>query len=79
MDGCFLDELGAFGVDADQSTTASQDEGKCRKMTKQGAKRFMAKLIAAEKVRTDYGMQQYARTGRERPRTSKRVRAVRSP
>ena len=45
--GCLLDELGAFGINADQWTAAAQDEGEWRKT----AERFMAKWIAAEKVR----------------------------
>ena len=38
--GCFLDDLRAFSINADQWTTAAQDEG-------EGAKHFMAKWIAA--------------------------------
>ena len=49
--GRFLDDLRAFGIDADQWTTAAQDEGEWRKTAKQGAECFMAKWIAAEKVR----------------------------
>ena len=48
---CFLDDLGAFGINADQWTTAAQDEGEWRKTAEQGAERFMEKCIAAEKVR----------------------------
>ena len=29
--GCFLDDLGAFGINADQWTTAAQDEGEWRR------------------------------------------------
>ena len=50
--GCFLDDLRAFGLNADQWTTAAQDEGKWRKTAEQGAERFMAKWIAAKKART---------------------------
>ena len=49
--GCFLDDLRAFGINANQWTTAAQDEGEWRKTAEQGAERFMAKWIAAEKVR----------------------------
>ena len=49
--GCFPDNLRAFGINPDQWTTAVQDEGECRKTAEQGAESFMAKLIAAEKVR----------------------------
>ena len=48
--GCFLDDLRAFRINADQWTTEAQDNGK-RRTAEQGAKRFTAKCIAAEKVR----------------------------
>ena len=41
--GCFLDDLRAFGINADQWTTATQDEGEWRRTVEQGAERFMAK------------------------------------
>ena len=49
--GCFLDDLRAFGINADQWTTATQDEGECRRTAEQGAGHFIAKWIAAEEVR----------------------------
>ena len=49
--GCFLDHLKAFGINADQWTTAAQDEGEWRRTAEQGTGRFMVKLIAAEKAR----------------------------
>ena len=49
--GCFLDDLRAFGINADQWTTAAQDEGEWRRTAEQGAECFMAKWIAAEKAR----------------------------
>ena len=49
--GCFLDNLRAFGINADQWTTAAQDAGKWRRTGKQGAEHFMAKLIAAENTK----------------------------
>ena len=49
--GCFLDKLRAFDINADQRTTAAQDEGEWGKTAEQGAECFMAKCIAAEKVR----------------------------
>ena len=49
--GCFLDDLNAFGINADQGTTVAQDKGEWRKTAEQGAERFMAKWIAAEKAR----------------------------
>ena len=47
--GCFLDDLKAFGINADQWMTAAQDEGEWRRTVEQGAEHFMAKWIAAEK------------------------------
>ena len=41
--GCFLDDLRAFGINADQWMTAAQDEGGWRRTAGQGAERFMAK------------------------------------
>ena len=48
---CFLDYLRAFGINADQWTTAAQDKGEWRRTTEQGAEHFVAKWIAAEKAR----------------------------
>ena len=45
--GCFLDDLKAFGINADQWTTAAQDEGGWGRT----AEPLMAKWIAAEKPR----------------------------
>ena len=60
---CFLDDFRAFGTNADQWTTAAQDEGEWRKTAEQGAEHFMAECIVAEKTKAvDYGMQWYART-----------------
>ena len=47
--GCFLDDLRAFGINADQWTTAAQDKGEWRRTAEQGAEHFMAKWIVAEK------------------------------
>ena len=41
--GCFLDDLRAFGITADQWTTAAQDEREWRRTAEQGAEHFMAK------------------------------------
>ena len=49
--GCFLDDLRAFGINADQWTTAAQDEGEWSRTAEQGAKHVMAKWIAAEETR----------------------------
>ena len=59
--GCFLDDLRAFGIHADQLTTAVQDEGKWRRTTEQGAEHFMAKWVAAAKARAGLRTQWYAR------------------
>ena len=48
---CFLDDLRAFGISADQWTIAAQDEGEWRRTAEQGAEHFMAKLITAEEPR----------------------------
>ena len=47
--GCFLNDLRAFGINADQWTTATQDEGEWRRTAEQGTEHFMAKWIVAEK------------------------------
>ena len=77
--GCFLDDFRAFGINADQWTTAAQDEGEWRRTAKQGVRHFMAKWIAAEKNKA--GLQHAVVcpnvTGRtkERIAQSKRARA----
>ena len=77
--GCFLDELGAFGINADQWTTGAQDEGEWRRTTEQGAEHFMAKWIAAEKnkARLRHAVVYPNVTGRtkEKIAQSKRARA----
>ena len=40
---CFLDNLRAFGINADEWTTAAQDEEEWRRTAEQGAEHFMAK------------------------------------
>ena len=49
--GCFLDDLRDFGINTDQWTTAAEDEGEWRRTAEQEAEYFMAKWIAAEKIR----------------------------
>ena len=49
--GCLLDDLRAFGINADQWTTAAQDEGEWCRTTEQGAEHFLAKWIVAEKTK----------------------------
>ena len=81
--GCSLDDLRAFGIDADQWTSAAQDEGAWRRTVEQGAEHFMAKGIAAEEARAGlrHAMVYPNLTGRtkERIAQSKRARLVRSP
>ena len=48
---CFLDDLRAFGINADQWTTAAQHEGEWRRTAERGAEHFMAKWIASEKTK----------------------------
>ena len=48
---CFLDDLRAFGINANQWTTAAQDEGRWRRTAEQRAEHFMAKWIVAEKTK----------------------------
>ena len=44
VDGCLLDDLRAFGINADQGTIGAQDEGEWRKTSEeQGAERFMVR------------------------------------
>ena len=48
--GSFLDDLRAFGINAEQ-TTAAQDEGEWHITAKQGATHFMGEWIVAEKAK----------------------------
>ena len=49
--GCFLDDLRLFGINADQWTTAAQDEGEWRRTAEQEAEHFMAKWTVAEETK----------------------------
>ena len=49
--GCFVDDLRAFGINADQWTTAAQDEGEWRRTAEQGAEHLMAKWLVAGKAK----------------------------
>ena len=75
--GCFLDDLSAFGINANQWTTAAQDEWEWNMTAEQGAERFMAKWIAAEKARA--GLRRPAVcpnvTGRTKERKAQSTRA----
>ena len=77
--GCFLDDLRAFRINADQWTTAAQDEGEWRRTAEQGAGHFMAKWIGAEKTKAGlrYAVACPNVTGRTKKRIaqSKRARA----
>ena len=77
--GCFLDDLRAFGINANQWTTAAQDEGKWLRTADQGAEHFMAKWIAAEKnkagLRHAVVCPNVTRRTKERIAQSKRARA----
>ena len=42
--GCFLDDLRAFGINADQRTTAAQDEGEWRRTAEQGGGTFHGEM-----------------------------------
>ena len=48
---CFLDDLRALGINADQCTTAARDEGEWHRTAEQGAEHFMVKWIVAEKTK----------------------------
>ena len=48
---CFLDDLRAFGINADQWTTAARNEGEWRRTAEQGVEHFMVKWIVAEKAK----------------------------
>ena len=77
--GCFLNDLRAFGINADEWMIPAQDEGSWYRAAEQGAERFMVKWIAAEKasVRLRHAVVCPNVTGRtnERVAQSKRVRA----
>ena len=60
--GCFLDDLRAFGINADQWMTAAQDEGEWRRTVEQGAELSWRNGSLQRRPRLDYGMQSYART-----------------
>ena len=77
--GCLLDDLRAFGINADQRTTAAQDGGEWRRTAEQGVEHFMAKWIGAEKARAGLRHAQVCTnvmgSTKERITQSKRARA----
>ena len=68
---CFLDDLRAFGINADHWTTAAQGEGEWCKTTVKGAERIMVEWIDAEKARA--GLRHAAVNPRVSKRTKKRI------
>ena len=68
---CFPDDLGAFGINADQWTSAAQDEGDGAERQNKGRDISWQNGSLQRKPRLDYGMQRYARTWREGPRRGK--------
>ena len=54
VDWVFLDEFRAFGINADQWTTAVQDDGEWRRTAGPRAERFRVKWKAAEKSRAGH-------------------------
>ena len=54
-DGCFLDDLRVFGINANQWTTAAQDEGEWCGTAEREAEHFMAKWIVAEEAKAGLG------------------------
>ena len=60
---CFLDDLRAFAINADQWTTTAQDEGVCgAERQNKGRNISWRNGSLQRKPRLDYGMQSYART-----------------
>ena len=60
--GCFLDDLRAFDINADQWTTAPQDKGGWCRMAEQGRNISSRNGSLQRKPGLDHGMQWYART-----------------
>ena len=69
--GCFLDDLRAFGTNANKWTTAAQDEREWRRTAKQRPEHFMAKWIAAEKAKA--GLRHAVVCPNVKGRTKKRI------
>ena len=53
---CLLDDLGAFGINADQWTTSAQDKGEWRKTAEQWANDLWRNGSLQIKPGLDYGM-----------------------
>ena len=54
--GCFLDDLRAFVINADQWTTAAQDEGEWRRTAEQGAEHSRPQVVRTCALRA-FGLQ----------------------
>ena len=74
---CFLDDLRAFGINADQWTTAAQDEGELRRTAEQETEHFIAKWIAAEKAKA--GLRHAVVCPNVTGRTKKRIAQSKRP
>ena len=55
--GCFQDDLRAFGINADQRTTAAQDEGGSARRRNKGRNVSWRNGSLQRKSEMDYGMQ----------------------
>ena len=64
--GCFPDDPRTFGINADQWTTAAQDEEEWCRTAEHGAEHFVAKWIAAEKTREQAGSERIPQSKRAR-------------
>ena len=60
--GCFLEDLRAFGINANQWTTAAQDEGNGAGGRTKGRNVSWQNGSLLRKPGLDHGMQSYART-----------------
>ena len=75
--GCFLDDLRGIGINADQWTTAAQDEGEWHMTAEQGAECFMARWTAAEKAKA--GLRHAVVCPNVTGRTKKRIAQSKRP
>ena len=60
--GCFLDDLRAFAINADQWTTAAQDEGEWRRTAEKWWNISWRNGLLQRMPGLDYGIQSYAQT-----------------
>ena len=59
---CFLDDLRAFGINADQWTAAAQDQGERGRTAEKGRNISWRNESLQRKPKLDYGIKWYART-----------------